>query len=138
MILILISMIIVFMAGYPFDNMDTYGPAKILNSGHVVYPGETLEYRFTYKKILNIPGELTKELILLDNPEYSIKYKTFLGNIPAGTHTVTASIKIPDTDFVVGRAKLVFNLKYSIFGGMRTIYDSYESEPFVIRKRKKG
>jgi hypothetical protein len=133
---VLILLVIAFLAGYPFDNMDLVGKCEILNEDKMVYTGEILRYRFTYKKWLNLPGELTKQLALeIENGEYSLNYKPFMGDLPTGEHTVTASIKIPNTPFVIGESKLVFNFKHPIFGGLRIIYDKYESEPFVIRGR---
>ena len=143
LILIVVSTIVIFLAGYPFDNFKVIGPdpniegvAEVLNKDKIVHPGEELKYKFTYHKHFNFPGEVSKEMTLsIDEGAYSLRFKPFMGSLPAGTHTIIASVKIPDTCFVVGKSKLIFNIKYPILGGLRILYDSYESEPFVIKER---
>lgn len=137
-ILLVLLLIAILFFTFPLNNMEILdgGKIQILNKNKIVHPGEMLNYQLTYNKTFNLPAAVTKQLVIsIDNGEYNIMYKTFMGQIPTGTHTIHASVKIPNTDFVVGKAKLVVNYKYHIFNGLRTVDNTpIESEPFEIKR----
>jgi hypothetical protein len=128
-IFLLIGMSLYF---YPIDNFQVDKDlAYIINKDKIVCRNENVFYEFTYYKPYNIPGVLQKQ-ILMENG-YSVIFDPVVGNLEAGTHTTKASLLIPDIKYLEGKAKIVFYIKYDIFGGFRTLYDRYESETFTIK-----
>jgi len=132
-IYIIISLIFISMVYFPVNNFTLIGDkVKILNNNKVVQIGDKVHYELSYHKRFDIPSLLTRS-VLIDNGYY-ISEKTIISSVPAGTNTVVSTFKIPNTDFMLGKTKLIIKFEYTLFGGLRTINGKIESEEFTIVK----
>jgi hypothetical protein len=132
-IYVVLSLIFLTMVYFPIDNLKVKNDTiKILNENKIVKIGHKLHYEVDYEKLIDVSSMLSKGILVRD--KYYIFEKPILTGIDQGKHIITASFDIPNTDFVLGKSKLIIKVEYVLFGGLRTLYDEAESEEFTIIK----
>jgi hypothetical protein len=117
----------------PIDNFRVKGDKiTILNDNKTVRVGEMLRYEYDYEKLFNLSAIISKGILVRN--DYYIFEKPILSGITQGNHSISAGFLVPKSEFMLGKAKFVLKIEYSMFGGLRTLYDEAESEEFTIIK----
>jgi hypothetical protein len=87
----------------------SFGPFEICNDTKVVRPGGIVCYKVHYYKRMDIPGDITKQLILTlsDGEEMYVPLIDTAGHLPVGDVKKKACVKLPDwIPEGIGRIKL--------------------------------
>lgn len=106
---------------------------KICRGYEIVKPGEAVCYQIHYFKRLDIPGELTKQLVI-QTPEGKKVYlplEYLSGHLPVGEVNTRAYAKIPDWA-PEGKARIKITSAH--FTGRVRQFCTVYTEPFEVRK----
>ncbi len=138
---IVIFLILVFVHVFPelgFKNLYIIGNTVIgvENCDKIVHIGDKLHYGFNYYKMFDLSAIVTRELILRPGSENEMIaiFPSYLGQLPSGHGVSRGYLEVPKSRYFIGNAKLVLKIKYNLFYGLRTLEQSFESEPFTIKE----
>jgi len=108
-------------------------PFPICDGYKVVHPGNVVCYKIHYYKRLDIPGELTKQLIITDKEghEFYLPLEYVSGHLPVGTTDTLAYARIPSWT-PEGTAKI--KLTAAHFTGRIRQFVTVYTEPFEVKK----
>jgi hypothetical protein len=112
----------------------SYGPFEICSDTKVVKPGGVVCYNIKYFKRIDIPGDITKQLILTlpDGEEMYIPLSDTAGHLPVGEVKKKACVRIPDwTPNGIGKIKL--SASYN-FGNAPPSHDIAYTKEFEVRR----
>jgi hypothetical protein len=107
-------------------------PFKVENK--VVHPGDVVTYHIHYYKRLDIPGELTKQLVVTDKQTGEKSYiplDMVAGHLPVGDVQATAFAKIPEWA-PAGKARI--KISSSHFTGKIRQFATVYTEYFEVKK----
>jgi hypothetical protein len=111
-----------------------FGPFEIYDDTRVVRPGGIVCYKIHYKKRLDIPGDITKQLILTlpSGDEMYVPLLDTAGHLPVGDVQKKSCVKLPDwIPEGIGRIKL--SASYHL-GDKPPSYNVAYTKEFEIRK----
>lgn len=109
-------------------------PFKISDDSRVIRPGGFVKYKIHYFKRLDIPGELTKQLIIKDQTtgiEYYLPLEYRSGHLPAGDIETWAFARIPNFT-PDGEARI--KLTSAHFTGRIRQFNTVFTETFEVRR----
>jgi hypothetical protein len=109
-------------------------PFKICQGYEIVKPGHVVCYVIHYFKYVDIPGDITKQLIIQPNDgslEVYLPLGDSAGHLPVGEVKKKGYALIPDY-VPEGKAKIKLSSSYHI--GNRPYYDTAFTKEFEVRK----
>lgn len=108
-------------------------PFKICNGYSTIKPGGVVCYKIHYYKRLDIPGEITKQLIIKDanGKEIYLPLEYSSGHLPTGDTQAQAYVLIPSW-VPEGAAKI--KLTSAHFTGRVRQFATVYTEPFEVKK----
>ena len=112
----------------------SHGPFEICKETLVVRPGGIVCYKIHYTKRLDIPGDITKQLILKqeDGQELYIPLVDTAGHLPVGEVIKKACVRIPDWVFN-GTGKIKLSASYNL-GSQPPSRDVAYTKEFEVRR----
>jgi hypothetical protein len=95
--------------------IKSYGPFEICKDTKTVRPGGIVCYRVHYYKRLDIPGDITKQLILNtgDGEEMYVPLSDTAGHLPVGEVKKKACVRLPDW-LPNGTARIKLSASYDL------------------------
>jgi len=104
---------------------------EVLNPGKVVRAGDVLKYRIHYYKRLDMPGDITKQLIRVDSKDdrFSIPLADTAGHLPKGEIKMIGLARVPNLT-PPGRYILRLSATYNL--GWTAQHNTAQTEPFEV------
>ena len=134
--LIVSSLLILFIAMYPFEIMSIKSPLRVVSKE--VQQGDCLFVEMDYKKSITATSIVTVQVITKD--DISVANQILGLDLPSGTHKKIVGFMLPrninlysKTDYITAHLKMT--ARYQIWG-FRNIDIEYETEEFKIILRK--
>jgi hypothetical protein len=114
--------------------ITSYGPFEICKDTQVVKPGAPVCYKVHYYKRLDIPGDITKQLILKlpDGEEMWVPLQDTAGHLPVGDVKKKACVRLPDW-LPDGIGKIKLSASYNL-GDRPPSHDVAYTKEFEVRR----
>jgi hypothetical protein len=114
--------------------ITSYGPFEICENSEVVQPGGIVCYKVNYFKRLDIPGDITKQLILRlpDGEELYVPLADTAGHLPPGIVKKKACVRLPDW-LPDGIGKIKLSASYNL-GNKQPSRDVAFTKEFEVRR----